>query len=153
MTTPKIQRWLDLLAALLARRAPVSFVELARDVPAYVADGSVASGTPSPTLKRMFERDKLELRELGVPIVSVGDEGDDDTAYQLRTRDFYLPYLAIVSERGVQSPAKVERYGYRSLQSLAFEPDELEAIRDAARRAIAIGDESLSGDALSLIHI
>ena len=146
MSSPKLQRWLDLLATLLARRSPATFLELARDVPAYLADGSVAAESPSDTLKRMFERDKLELREMGVPIVSVGDEGDDELAYQLRTKDFYLPYLAIMSERGVQAPEKVDRYGYRSLETLAFEPDELEAIRDGAHRVKQIGDPALSDD-------
>jgi proteasome accessory factor B len=147
MSAPKLQRWLDLLATLLARRSPATFLDLARDVPAYLADGSVAAESPSDTLKRMFERDKLELREMGVPIISVGDEGDEELAYQLRTKDFYLPYLAIMSERGVQAPEKVDRYGYRSLETLAFEPDELEAIRDGAQRVTQIGDAALTDDA------
>ena len=57
----KVQRWIDLLAALLSRQLPSSFEELRGDVPAYAAgDG--------PTLMRMFERDKDELRAFGVPI-------------------------------------------------------------------------------------
>lgn len=147
MSDKKIQRWLDLLATLLARRSPATFLDLARDVPAYLADGSVAAESPSDTLKRMFERDKLELREMGVPIISVGDVGDEELAYQLRTKDFYLPYLAIMSERGVQAPEKVDRYGYRSLETLAFEPDELEALRDGAQRVMQIGDPALTEDA------
>lgn len=82
---------------------------------------------------------------MGVPSISVGDEGDDELAYQ-RTKDFYLPYLAIMSERGVLAPEKVDRYGYRSLETLAFEPDELEEIRDGAHRVEQIGDPALSDD-------
>ena len=62
MQSNKLHRWLDFLAALLARRAPATFVELAREIPGYLADGSVAGNKPSDTLKRMFERDKLERR-------------------------------------------------------------------------------------------
>jgi proteasome accessory factor B len=151
-TSSKLHRWLDLLATLLARRAPATFVEIARDVPAYLADGSVAESKPSDSLKRMFERDKLELRELGIPIISVGDEGEIETAYQLKRTDFYLPYLAIMSDRGVAAPEKVDRYGYHSLTTLAFEPDELEAIRDAANRVAQMGDESLVDDARAALR-
>ena len=41
MPSPKVQRWIDLLASLLGHRMPVTFDELAKDVPAYLADGSV----------------------------------------------------------------------------------------------------------------
>lgn len=151
MTTPKIQRWIDLLATLLARRLPATFTELARDVPDYLDDGSVAAGQPSPTLKRMFERDKVELREQGVPIESVGDDGSEDTAYILRRKDFYLPYLGVVSARGIEQPEKVKE-GYHSLETLAFEPDELQAIADGARRMAQIGDPTLSADTSSAIR-
>ena len=150
---PKVQRWIDLLASLLGHRMPVTFEELTKDVPAYLADGSVAAGNPSPTLKRMFERDKLELRELGVPIESIGEEGSDESAYRLRTRDFYLPYLGIVAGRGTTTmPAKVDRFGYHSLATLAFEPDQLEAIVDAAKRVAQVGDPLLADDARSALR-
>jgi predicted DNA-binding transcriptional regulator YafY len=147
MATPKLQRWIDLLAALLGRHLPATFAELARDVPAYLADGSVANGEPSDTLKRMFERDKLELRELGVPIETVGEEGSDESAYRLRAKDFYLPYLGIVTARGLDVPSRVDQFGYHSLATLAFEPDELQAIADGARLVTQAGDPSLADEA------
>jgi predicted DNA-binding transcriptional regulator YafY len=148
----KVQRWIDLLAALLGHRMPVTFAELARDVPAYLADGSVAAGKPSASLKRAFERDKVELRELGVPIESIGEEGSEESAYRLRTKDFYLPYLGIVSARGVERPKMVDRFGYRSLDELAFSPDELEAIVEGARRAAQAGDPLLADEARGAIR-
>lgn len=152
MPNPKLQRWIDLLAALLGHRMPVTFKELAKDVPAYLADGSVAEGQPSGTLKRMFERDKAELLEQGVPILTVGEDGSEEFAYQLRTRDFYLPYLGVVSARGTTSPPRVDKYGYRSLQTLAFEPDELEAIVEGAKRVAQAGDPVLAADVRSALH-
>jgi len=145
--SPKLQRWIDLLAALLGHRHPATFEDLARDVPAYLADGSVAKGEPSASLKRMFERDKVELRELGVPIETVGEEGSDESSYRLRAKDFYLPYLGIVSTRGVDTPSRVDRFGYGSLSTLAFEPDELEAIVDGARLVAQAGDATLADEA------
>ena len=152
MTAPKIQRWVDLLAALLGNRQARTFAQLAVDVPAYLADGSVAKGHPSPTVKRMFERDKLELRDQGVPIESIGEDGSEESAYRLRTKDFYLPYLGIASARGIEHPDKVDRDGYRSLETLAFEPDELEAIVEGARRITQIGDRTLADDTQSAIR-
>jgi proteasome accessory factor B len=143
----KVQRWIDLLAALLGHRMPVTFEQLARDVPGYLADGSVAKGEPSPTLKRMFERDKLELRELGVPIETVGEEGSDESSYRLRAKDFYLPYLGIVTSRGIERPTPVDKFGYHSLATLAFEPDELQAIVDGARLVTQAGDPLLADEA------
>jgi len=147
MSTSKLQRWIDLLAALLGHRLPATFEQLARDVPAYLADGSVAAGEPSPTLKRMFERDKLELRELGAPIETVGEEGSEECSYRLRAKDFYLPYLGIVTTRGLEQPSHVDRFGYHSLATLAFEPDELQALVDGARLVAQAGDPALADEA------
>lgn len=150
--TPKVQRWIDLLAALLGHRMPATFEQLAQHVPAYLADGSVANGEPSETLKRMFERDKVELRELGVPIETVGEEGSDETSYRLRAKDFYLPYLGIVTARGLETPSRVDRFGYHSLSTLAFEPDELQAIVDGARLVAQAGDPTLADEAKRAIR-
>ncbi len=151
-TAPKIQRWIDLIAALLALRSPRTFEELAREVPAYLADGSVRAGRASETLKRMFERDKKELKALGVPIQTVGEEGSDESAYRMATTDFYLPYLTVATPRGRVSPRKVDRYGYRALATLAFEPDELAVVAEAAQRARQLGDPALTADAESAMR-
>ena len=71
----KIQRWIDLLAALLRRNGAISFEELTADVPAY--QGPEAS---SETRRRMFERDKDDLRAAGFAIVS-----DTENSYRLDT--------------------------------------------------------------------
>lgn len=139
--SPKVQRWLDLIATLLAHRSPVTFDQLEREVPGYGGDLAKASK------KRTFERDKVELRALGVPLETLGDEGDEEAAYRLRTRDFYLPYLALLRADGqVQAPEKVGRYGYHSLPQLTFGIDELRAISDAAALARQLGDPQLAAD-------
>jgi predicted DNA-binding transcriptional regulator YafY len=148
MKSPKIQRWIDLLAALLSRRLPATFEELIRDVPAYAAGGQ------SPeTRRRMFERDKDELRANGIPIETVDppDEGDAQ-GYQLRTRDFYLPYLALRAEGRTKAPRKSDRYGYRSLPTLTFEAEELAAIAEAAARLRDLGDPLMAEHAESAMR-
>ncbi|HEX5831868.1 MAG TPA: WYL domain-containing protein [Gemmatimonadaceae bacterium] len=144
----KLQRWVDLISALLGRRFPRTFAEIATEVPAYRADGK----SPA-TLKRMFERDKDELRRLGVPIETVGAEGAEDTAYRLRNERFYLPYLTLVSARGARStPRRVERFGYRALGEASLDPDELAAIGEAAARARQLGDPELAAHAESALR-
>lgn len=144
--TPKIQRWIDLLAALLGRSYPATFEELARGVPAYCNPGQA-----SEARARMFERDKDELRAFGVPIESV--ELDTDVhAYRLASADFYLPYLVAITSGGKSEPRKVSGYGYRALKTLAFEPDELVAVAEAAERVRSLGDPLLAADAESAMR-
>jgi proteasome accessory factor B len=151
----KTQRWIDLIAALLSNRLPTPFERLAREVPAYMADGSVRAGKPSAAVKRMFERDKKELHAFGIPIERIGDDGDPDAAYSLRSNDFYLPYLSLNTPAGARtatSAKSTDRYGYRSLGRLAFEPDELAALASAGKRAQELGDPALSVEARSALR-
>jgi proteasome accessory factor B len=145
----KVQRWMDLLAALLVHGFPVTFEELAKDVPAYL-DGKKAKAT----LMRMFERDKDELRAFGVPIETVAAEDGEPGAYRLRAHDFYLPYLQAVAPSGKsgRGPRRVDRYGYRALKSLSLEPDELAVILTAAARVRSLGDPLLALDAESAMR-
>lgn len=150
-TTDKLQRWTDLLAALLRHHYPVPFEELARSVPAYMEEGQKKDAR-----MRMFERDKDELRGFGVPIETV--QLDEEThAYRLSSTDFYLPYLASIVRDGSGSgkktePKKVAAYGYRSLPTITFEPDELTAIADGAIRAQSLGDPVLKAESESALR-
>ncbi len=145
----KVERWRDLLAALLVRSFPVTFEELAKDVPAYL-DGTKSKAT----LMRMFERDKDELRAFGVPIETVAADDGEPGAYRLRTRDFYLPYLQAVAPTGktARAPRRLDHYGYRALKSLSLEPDELAVILAAAARVRSLGDPLLALDAESAMR-
>lgn len=143
----KIQRWVDLLAALLRRSYPVSFEELIRDIPGYQDPGQTAE-----TRRRMFERDKDELRRFGVPI-STRQNGENEQGYQLRRADFYLPYLELL-QHGRTTPLepRQDRWGYQSLPTLAFEPDELRAIEDVAHRLPMLGVPSVLEDGRSALR-
>lgn len=140
-TNSKLQRWTDLLAALLRRHAAVDFETLRREVPAY-ADPD----RKHDALMRMFERDKDELRALGVPIETSADPDGNLSRYRLGSRDFYLPYLQLAQDRS-RPPARPRGPGYQSLQTLAFEPEELDAIARAAHRVRKLGDPALAGAA------
>lgn len=142
----KLQRWTDLLAALLRRNFAVDFDTLRREVPAY-ADPARSRDA----LMRMFERDKDELRSLGVPIDSVKDEDGNLGRYRLATRQFYLPYLQMVAEHGRQ-PKRPRGPGYQSLPVLAFEPEELDAVARAVHRVAALGDAALAHEAMTALR-
>ena len=148
----KTQRWIDLLAALLSHHLPVTFAELAKDVPAYAPSKGDKGAKSSATIKKMFERDKVELLEQGIPLVSISEPGEEEFRYQLRSKDFYLPYLGIATSRGLKLPRTVDQYGYRSLEKLGFEPDELEAVAEGAKRVAQAGDPSLVDDTRSALR-
>lgn len=145
MKSSKLQRWLDLLAALLSHRFPVTFDRLTGDVPAYVAEPS------HDTRRRTFERDKDELRAYGIPIETVEPPEVEIQSYRLRTRDFYLPYLMLRAQ-GAPKPRKLDREGYRFLPVLSFEPEELGAVADAAARIRQLGDPLLAEHAESAMR-
>lgn len=136
----KLQRWIDLTAALLRRSGTATLEELVPDVPGYQKTGNKAA------LRRMFERDKKELRSFGIPIVTEEDGNGEVTGYRLRRESFYLPYLSLIEASRRRPPArgKASGYGYRALPELAFEADELEALVEAARRVERMGDANLA---------
>ena len=145
-TSSKLQRWTDVLAALLIRRFPASFEELASDVPAYSARSKTTS-----SLMRMFERDKDELRAFGIPIETVTNDEGETVGYKLSSKDFYLPYLAIAEMgKAKTKPRKVDKYGYQALSTLTFEPDELAVLSTAANRVSELGDPALKLDTESI---
>jgi len=133
-----VQRWIDLLAALLRRRGPIPLEELAREVPGYRPEAQSQAA-----LRRMFERDKKELREFGIPIETVEHADGEADGYQLKAAEFYLPYLALMVDGRRVAPSRVDRYGYRALRDLAFEPDELAAVAQAAARVRGLGVREL----------
>jgi len=67
----KVQRWLDLIAYLVGRHFPVPVEELMERLPAYALDWRVGDKTARDSVRRKFERDKDELRGLGIPLETV----------------------------------------------------------------------------------
>lgn len=143
--SPKLQRWIDLMAALLDRRYGLSLAELRIEVPGYRA------GRPE-SVRRTFERDKDELRRLGVPIDIVGRPGDPDPRYRLAGDRFYLPYLVVAGERGLVRPRRIDRDGYRAIAECEFDDEAVALLADAARRVSEIGDPMLVAYAQSAVR-
>jgi len=116
----KTERLLNLVIALLATRMPLSKARIRAAVPQY-------HGTASDeAFDRMFERDKDELRELGIPLVTavIDPVFDDELGYRIDKREYALP-------------------------EIAFEPDEVTALSLAARTWTRA---SLAGSAASALR-
>ncbi len=146
----KLQRWLDLVAYLAGRRFPVSAEQLWGAIPAY-AQGLEGGSKDPESVRRMFERDKDELRSMGIPIETVTfhiDQGTEEShGYRLATRDFHLPYLRLMREAEAGAQAKVGKPSTRpgshaasqvpaSAREFVIREDEagaaLEGLRDVA---------------------
>lgn len=146
MARAKTQRFLDLIAALLRHRYPVSLEQLREEVPEY------GEGDPD-SVRRKFERDKDELRGLGVDIETVPEREDGEApGYRLTPAHFYLPYLAMRLGDGGAPVTPIQKYPYRQLGTLQFSADELRAVGEAARRVAEIGDASLAHEAVVAIR-
>jgi len=149
----KTERWLNLLAFLLDRHYPASREEILSQVSDYKEDWVDGDSKARETVRRKFERDKAELKELGVTLEPLKDKilaNHSDQAveaYQLKPRDFYLPYLVspLRSRRGGQ--------GVRPfLNEVVLGSDDLPILRRAAERIAALTDTPLGAAARSAIR-
>ncbi len=138
MPSTKTQRWLDLIAFLAGRRVPVTFEEIMQGVPPYAADWADADETAQASVRRKFERDKNELRGLGIPIETVDytiNFGVEQAqGYLLRARDFYLPYLRLISDQDADSGDRSPAASQRATPVFELGPDEARAAVEALRR-------------------
>jgi proteasome accessory factor B len=80
----KLERLMNLVAVLLETPRPITAEDLREQVPGYPAAG--------PTFHRAFERDKDDLRELGVPLVVERVPGTDPPldGYRIPRDQYYL---------------------------------------------------------------
>ncbi len=146
MMASKAARWLDLIAYLLQHRYPVTREQILEHVGEYRRDLRDAAGRRErESLRRKFERDKDELRGLGIEIETVplaGVEGDEPASgYRLRERDVYLPYLELREGGG---PAERP---YPGLLRLALTREEVALLGRATARVAALEGSPLAGAA------
>jgi predicted DNA-binding transcriptional regulator YafY len=139
MAAPKTVRWLDLIAFLLYHRFPVTREQIFESVEPYKEDWEPAADERArETLRRKFERDKDELRSLGIDIetVPLADTAADEAGlgYRLRPADACLPYLELTRGDPPACP-------YRGLQHIEVSDADI-ALLDRATRYVAQLTES-----------
>ncbi len=89
MSRRKTERLLSLVVCLLATRRYLTADEIRAAVPGYPP--------PGEAFKRMFERDKDELRELGIPL-ETGPTGEDEAGYRISRQDYELPEITLEAD-------------------------------------------------------
>jgi proteasome accessory factor B len=89
MSRRKTERLLSLVLCLLAARRYLTAEQIHAAVPGYPP--------PGEAFKRMFERDKDELRELGIPL-ETGPASDEDTGYRISRHDYELPEITLETD-------------------------------------------------------
>lgn len=90
MAARRAERLVNLVICLLSTRQFLSAERIRDAVPGYeAADGAKAT---DEAFKRMFERDKAELRDLGVPLeTGRNSHFDAEDGYRIRRGDYELP--------------------------------------------------------------
>jgi proteasome accessory factor B len=90
MAAERTERLINLVICLLHTRSFISAERLRDTIPGY---GDAAS---DEAFKRMFERDKEDLRDLGIPLETGSLSGwDDEVGYRIARNDYALPELTL----------------------------------------------------------
>src|SRR6202050_1725987 len=106
MSKRKTERLLGLVVCLLSTSRYLSADQVRAAVPGYPEQDDL--------FKRMFERDKEDLRELGVPLeTGLNHPFDDDPGYRIRQQAYELPELRLEGDeaggRGFAGPGLARR--------------------------------------------
>jgi proteasome accessory factor B len=85
----RLERLVNLVIALRETRRPLTIAQINARVAGY-------DGERDEAWRRMFERDKAHLRELGVPVrTEQVDRFDDTLGYRIAPEDYDLPSVAL----------------------------------------------------------
>jgi proteasome accessory factor B len=91
MSRRKTERLLGLVVCLLSTRRYLTAEQIRHAVPGYPEQDDL--------FKRMFERDKEDLRELGVPLeTGINHPFDEDPGYRIRQQAYELPELRLEAD-------------------------------------------------------
>src|SRR5205823_642875 len=91
MSKRKTERLLGLVVCLLSTTRYLTAEQIREAVPGYPEQDEL--------FKRMFERDKEDLRDLGVPLeTGVNHPFDDDPGYRIRQQAYELPELRLEAD-------------------------------------------------------
>ena len=97
MAAKRAERLVNLVIALLSTRQFVTAAKIRATVPGYDADDR--SEKADEAFKRMFERDKAELREMGVPLETGRTSAfDTEDGYRIARADYELPEIQLTGE-------------------------------------------------------
>lgn len=135
---PAEERLTNLVVALMATEIGLTKQQILDNVSGYRQRAE--AGTRSDALEKMFERDKEELRSLGVPIETLGDAADPndlrEARYRIPQAEYDLPAdieftpaeLAVLRLAGsvwsAESASVDAQSGVRKIRALGIDGDE-----------------------------
>ena len=134
-STPKAERLLNLVICLMSTRQYVTADYLRANVIGY-SD----TGQGDETFKRMLERDKNELRELGIP-VETGRNGVGDEGYLIKPDDYALPDIRLETDEAAAVAAAA---------AVWHEPDVAVVTQTAVLKLRASGVDVVAPDELGV---
>lgn len=113
MSARKTERLFNLVICLLATRRYLSAEQVRAAVPGY-PEGDEA-------FKRMFERDKEELRELGIPLETGSSSTvfDDEPGYRIRREAYALPEISLTAEEAAVLGLAARAWHQASMAAIA----------------------------------
>lgn len=111
----RVERLINLIAALLEAEKPMTAEEIRRRIAGY-------DNPDKEAFRRAFERDKADLKAMGIPVETraLDPFGDTPPGYTIPKARYYLP-------------------------DLDLEPDEVAALRIAAGAVVGVQDEAGTG--------
>src|SRR4029079_12407913 len=90
----RTERLVNLVICLLATRRFLTAAQIAATVPGYEHDEH--DPKEHEAFQRKFERDKAELRDLGVPLeTGTSSAFDSEPGYRIMRRDYALPDILL----------------------------------------------------------
>ncbi|MGN6608298.1 MAG: helix-turn-helix transcriptional regulator [Jatrophihabitans sp.] len=95
MAARRTERLVNLVICLLSTRQFLTAERIRAAVPGYDPDpGAIGTPTGDAAFKRTFERDKAELRELGIPLETGRNSAfETEDGYRIPRRDYELPEI------------------------------------------------------------
>lgn len=153
---PKRERLMNLVSVLLAAKRPVPFREIIGKVIGYDDPGS------EEALEKRLDRDKTDLRQLGIPIDYVSGEDGGSAGYVVRAEDVFqqkvsftpqeVLLLAIAARAGAAATGggALEDSLRSALRKLAVDVESPEALPDIGDLAFL---RAQSGDARALHNV
>ncbi|WP_159942459.1 MULTISPECIES: YafY family protein [unclassified Nocardiopsis] len=114
MSRRKTERQLNLVICLLSTRRHLTAQEIRQTVYGY------AEAETESAFKRMFERDKRELRDSGIPIeVGAGDAFSGEEGYRISRSDYELPEIHLLPDEALVLGLAARAWRHASLGEAA----------------------------------
>ena len=138
VSTQRTERLLNLVICLLASRRFVSREQVRTAVPQYAACES------DEAFERMFERDKEDLREMGIPLVTGSDDAwfDDELGYRIPRESYALPEITFAPDELAALGLAARAWQQATLAEAATQP----------LRKLEAGGAEVDRDALAVVE-